>query len=69
MSPRDDQDRRQSTVPHSHRYSKFIAENQKSASMERDLNFQKDISDTLHNIKRFRNYKDRTWGRLQEMHQ
>lgn len=27
------------------------------------------MSDTLHNIKRFKGLKDKTWGRLQEMHQ
>lgn len=41
----------------------------KVVSLERDPKFQKDLNDTLHNIKRFRGFKDRTWGRLQELHQ
>ena len=58
-------------ISHSSRYQKHDkveSKTNKIVSLERDPKFQKDLNDTLHNIKRFRGFKDRTWGRLQELH-
>ena len=51
--------------PHSQRYGV----EKRAVSLERDPQFQRDITETLHNIKRFKGFKEKTWGRLQEMHQ